>query len=457
MDRILLIEDDAWMAQAMLALVESWGIQMERAASAEEGWAMLEVSAFDLVLTDIRMPGASGFDVLRQVRERWPGLPVILITGHGDVAGAVSAIKQGAFDYVLKPVEADAFEVTVRRALEHGRLMRENQFLRRELAAGAVLGQRMIGRSARMREVFDIINRVAVTDSTVLLVSETGTGKELAAQTIHLRSKRAAGPYVTCNCAAFSPTLLESELFGHEKGAFTGAVSLRRGRFEEADGGTIFLDEIGETSREFQAKLLRVLQEREVERVGSSRKLSVNVRIIASTNRELEKEVAEGRFRQDLYYRLKVVPLVLPPLRERAEDIPELTRHFIQQFCTQYDRPVLDLEPAAEACLLQHTWPGNVRELKHAVERAVLLARGPSLTAADFDVQAARAPAGGAAGPESLLLQDRVDDATRRFVVEALERAGGEKKKAAVLLGIDRVTLHRILRRLGLVPVAEAG
>jgi DNA-binding NtrC family response regulator len=275
MDRILLIEDDAWMAQAMLALVESWASRWSTRPARRKGLGDAgERSAFDLVLTDIRMPGASGFDVLRQVKERWPRLPVILITGHGDVADAVSAIKQGAFDYVIKPVDADSFEATVRRALEHGRLMRENQFLRRELAAGAVLGQRMIGRSARMREVFDIINRVAVTDSTVLLVSETGTGKELAAQTIHLRSKRAAGPYVTCNCAAFSPTLLESELFGHERGAFTGAVSLRRGRFEEADGGTIFLDEIGETSREFQAKLLRVLQEREVERVGSSRKFT---------------------------------------------------------------------------------------------------------------------------------------------------------------------------------------
>lgn len=447
MDHILLIEDDAWMAQAILALVESWDIRAVRAASAEEGLALLEQGAFDLVLSDIRMPGASGFDVLRQVKERWPQLPVILITGHGDVAGAVAAIKQGAFDYVIKPVDADPFEATVRRALEHGRLRRENDFLRRELAAGSALGQRMIGSSPRMREVFDVLDRVAATDSTVLLVSETGTGKELAAQTIHLRSKRAAGPYVTCNCAAFSPSLLESELFGHERGAFTGAVSLRRGRFEEADGGTIFLDEIGETSREFQAKLLRVLQEREIERVGSSRKLHVNVRVIASTNRDLEKEVAEGRFRQDLYYRLRVVPVVLPPLRERAEDIPELTRHFIAQFCALYDRPVLDLDSAASDLLMRHSWPGNVRELKHAVERAVLLARGPRLTGADFDLQVR--PQTGDVDPASLTLQDRVDDATRRFVLEALERAGGEKKKAAEWLGIDRVTLHRILRRLG--------
>lgn len=453
MDRILLIEDDAWMAQAMLALVESWGFRAERAASAEEGQALLEAGSFDLVLTDVRLPGASGFDVLRQVRERWPKIPVILITAHGDVPGAVAAIKQGAFDYVIKPVDADAFEVTVRRALEHGRLLRENQFLRRELAGTSNLGQRMIGRSARMREVFEVLDRVAATDSTVLLASETGTGKELAAQTIHLRSKRAAGPFVTCNCAAFSPTLLESELFGHEKGAFTGALSLRRGRFEEADGGTIFLDEIGETSREFQAKLLRVLQEREVERVGSSRKLHVDVRVIASTNRDLEKEVAEGRFRQDLYYRLRVVPVVLPPLRERGEDILELARHFIQTFCRSYDRPVMELEPAAVTRLLQHAWPGNVRELKHAVERAVLLARGPVLTADDFDLQAR--PPGPGPGGDRLLLQDRVDDATRRFVLEALDRTGGEKKKAAELLGIDRVTLHRILRRLNIGAVDE--
>lgn len=453
MDRILLIEDDAWMAQAMLALVDNWGFRAERAASAEEGQALLEAGSFDLVLTDVRLPGASGFDVLRQVRERWPKIPVILITAHGDVPGAVAAIKQGAFDYVIKPVDADAFEVTVRRALEHGRLVRENQFLRRELAGSSTLGQRMIGRSARMREVFEVLDRVAATDSTVLLASETGTGKELAAQIIHLRSKRASGPFVTCNCAAFSPTLLESELFGHEKGAFTGALSLRRGRFEEADGGTIFLDEIGETSREFQAKLLRVLQEREVERVGSSRKLQVNVRVVASTNRDLEKEVAEGRFRQDLYYRLRVVPVVLPPLRERGEDILELARHFIQTFCRSYDRPVMELEPAAVTRLLQHAWPGNVRELKHAVERAVLLARGPLLTADDFDLRSR--PAGPGPGGDGLLLQDRVDDATRRFVLEALDRTGGEKKKAAELLGIDRVTLHRILRRLKIGTVDE--
>jgi DNA-binding NtrC family response regulator len=433
----------------MRLMMEAWGMRVERAGTAEEGLALLQDSAFDLVMTDVCLPGKSGFDVLTEVKQRKPDLPVILITGQGDVRGAVEAIKKGAFDYALKPLDADTLEITVRRALEAGRLRQENQYFRREMASLGVHGPRLVGRSANMLAVYDRIDRVAATDSTVLIVSETGTGKELVAQTIHYRSKRAAAPFVACNCAALNSSLLESELFGHEKGAFTGAIAARRGRFEEAEGGTIFLDEIGETSREFQAKLLRVLQEREIERVGSSRKIKIDVRIIASTNRDLEKEVAEHRFREDLYYRLKVVPITLPPLRERKEDIMELARYFIRIFAAQYDRPVPDMTADAQEYLLRHNWPGNVRELKNALERAMVLAAHDELTRADFEPDHAPPPPD---TEDPTALNAFIDAATRRHVVRILDRTGWERKRAADLLGIDRVTLYRLLRRLDVKP-----
>jgi two-component system response regulator HydG len=386
----------------------------------------------------------SGEDVAKAIGGFAPGLPVILITGYADIRAAVRAMKLGAFDYVVKPPHPEEFRITLDRALEHSRLRRENQRLRGELAArGGTAGERLIGASRAMGEVLALVERVAATDSTVLVVGETGTGKELVARTIHAQSRRSGGPFVALNCAAVNANLIESELFGHEKGAFTGAIAARRGRFEEADGGTLLLDEVAETALEFQAKLLRVLQEREFERVGSSRPVRVDVRVIASTNRDLRAETAGGRFREDLFYRLNVVPILLPPLRERVEDIAPLAQHFLTLYCERYGCPARALAPEAIRWLQAQEWRGNVRELQHAVERAVVLSRGDTVAPDDF----APLRSFGSPPPASVALRDVVEEKTREHVLAVLEQTGWRKQRAAELLGVDRATLYRLMRR----------
>jgi DNA-binding NtrC family response regulator len=369
---------------------------------------------------------------------------VVLITALGDIKSAVQAMKLGALDYVTKPPDPDELKLTVERAIEHGRLRRENESLRAELRAGGRYGEHLVGRSAGMLKVFETVNKVARTDSTVLITGETGTGKELVAQAIHYRSPRAGKPLVAFNCASLNPNLVESELFGHEKGAFTGAAAMRRGRFEEADGGTLFLDEIAETTTEFQAKLLRALQEKEIRRVGGGETVPVDVRLVASTNRDLEKEVAGGRFREDLFFRLQVIPIHMPPLRERVEDIPLLADHFLALYSEQYGARTVRMSGDCHAYLQAREWKGNVRELQHVIERAVVLAEGEVITPADLS------------GPRSddtqgeITLQAFLDRQSREYLVRVLDSTGWHKQQAADLLGIDRVTLYRMLKKFRL-------
>ncbi len=446
--QLLAVDDDPVDIKALQLLLESWDYAVDTASSGDEALAKIADAPPDLIVADVRMPGMTGLDVVTETARRHPGLPVVLITGHADVRAAVRAMRLGAFDYVLKPPDPDEFRLVLERALEHARLRRENAFLRAELSAGGAYGDRLIGRSPAMLAVFDMIERVARTDSTVLIAGETGTGKELVAQTIHFRSARHAKPLVAVNCAAVHANLIESELFGHEKGAFTGAVCARRGRFEEADGGTLLLDEIGDTTPEFQAKLLRALQEQTIERVGGSRPIPVNVRTLAATNRDLRQAVEKGSFREDLFYRLSVIELRLPPLRERREDIVALAMRFLDLYAKRYQCPAQTISDAGLACLTRRDWPGNVRELQHAVERAVVLSNRRALEPDDFPDPAARSAAVGQAAPETL--QAALDATTREHVLHTLDRVGWRKTDAARILDIDRATLYRILRRFSL-------
>jgi DNA-binding NtrC family response regulator len=442
---VLLIDDDPVDIKAAQWLLESWDYEVLPVRSGGDGLEKLKASPVDIVVSDVRMPGMSGEDVVKAVQTAHPGLPVVLITGHGDIRSAVQAMKLGAFDYVAKPPDEDEFRMAIERAMEYSRLKRENERLRAELGAGGIYGDGMIGRGAAMAAVFDLIDRVARTDSTVLVTGETGTGKELVARTLHYRSHRAKKPLVALNCASLNPNLIESELFGHEKGAFTGSVAARRGRFEEADGGTLFLDEISEISPELQAKLLRVLQEGDFERLGSSRQLHADVRIIASSNRNLEDEVKAGRFRQDLFYRLQVIPIRLPSLRERREDIEMLAVHFAGVYGRRYRTASVTISREGVEWLSRQDWKGNVRELQHAVERAVVLSDGETLGPKDF-LPAGEVSAEAATGK----LQAALDVRTRECVKEALDRAQGCKQHAADWLGVDRVTLYRLLKRHGM-------
>jgi DNA-binding NtrC family response regulator len=444
--RVLLIDDDPIDLKALQLLIEDWEMEVSPARSGADALARLRDSVFDLVVSDVCMPGMSGEDVVKAVRDTHPDLPVVLITGQGDVRSAVRAMKLGASDYVLKPPDEEELRVAVDRALEHGRLRRENAFLQAQLSVDGTYGERLIGRSPAMLAVFDLINRVARTDTTVLIAGETGTGKELVAQTIHFRSARAGHPLVALNCASLNANLIESELFGHERGAFTGAVAARRGRFEEAEGGTLFLDEITETTPEFQAKLLRVLQEGEFQRVGGNARIRSNLRLIAASNRSLSDAVREGRFREDLYYRLNVIPIEVPPLRERGDDILLLAMHFLQVYAKRYDCGVTGFAPEALAWLRGQPWKGNVRELQHAVERAVVLARGTALTVEDLSRPERAAPRSAADATLESVLERR----TREYLVEVLDRTGWSKQRAAAILDVDRVTLYRMLRKFSL-------
>jgi DNA-binding NtrC family response regulator len=395
------------------------------------------------VISDVRMPGMGGEEVVQAIGKTYPGLPVVLVTGHGDIKSAVNAMRLGAFDYVIKPPEEEEFKLTIERALEHSRLWRENQFLRAELEAGGMYGERLIGQSSKMQAVFDMINRVSRTDSTVLITGETGTGKELVAQTIHYKSLRANRPLIAMNCASFNQNLIESDLFGHDKGAFTGAVSSRHGRFEDADGGTLFLDEIAETSVEFQSKLLRVLQEGEFERLGGNKKIRVNTRVLASTNKDLRSEVGNGRFREDLFYRLAVIPIHLPPLRDRKGDISLLAKFFVTSYSKRYDCSACSISEAGLNYLESLEWKGNVRELQHAVERAVVLCRKDVLDPEDFvSVEAPDLPQQSAG-----TLDDFINERTREYLLDVLDRTKWRKGKAAQILGVDRATLYRMLKK----------
>jgi DNA-binding NtrC family response regulator len=448
---VLVVEDDRVARELLEEILRRDGHEVDAVA---DGAAAIRraAEAYDLVISDVKLgDGPSGMEVLAAFQERAPQTPLILITAFGDVSGAMEAIQRGAHDYVSKPFNVEELALTVQRALERRRLLEESRTQRqgRPEGEGRALAD-IVGRSPAMLEVYKLVARVAPTLSTVLVVGESGTGKELVARAIHTHSPRAPGPFVAVNCSALSESLLESELFGHEKGSFTGASAQKRGLFEEADGGTLFLDEIGDVGAKMQAQLLRALQEGEVRRVGGSEPVKVDVRVVAATNRDLEAEVREGRFREDLWFRINVVTIRLPPLRERPGDIPLLVEHFLVKYASRERRREAGMAPEAAAALIRHNWPGNVRELENTVERALALSKDGFILSSDLprEIATLGAPQ---QPPAPSLVDDRptLAELERRYIDLVLRETGGNKKRAAEILGIDRRTLYRMLEREG--------
>jgi DNA-binding NtrC family response regulator len=445
--RVIVVDDELRMATVVAMALERDGYECEACTSAAAACAALEARGAEVVVTDLKMPDLDGIELLRRLRAARPALPVILLTAHGSVPSAVAAMREGAFDYIAKPFDNDELRALVARAIALTRLERENRELRRAVA-GRYAPDAMVAESPRSIELLALVRRIAPSRSTVLVQGESGTGKELVARLLHYWSDRVGEPFVAVNCKAFAEGVLESELFGHEKGAFTGAASARAGCFERAERGTLFLDEIGEISPDFQAKLLRVLQDGEVLRVGGSAARSVDVRVVCASNRNLRDEVSAGRFREDLFFRLNVIPVQLAPLRERHADILPLARRFLAHQQRETGR-ALRLGPEAEAALLSHPWPGNVRELENAVERAVVLARGEEITPEDLLLeQLAAAPL--PAAENNGTLQESLDRAAAARIRAALAAAGGNRVDAARALGVERTTLYRMMKRLGL-------
>ena len=454
MPTILIIEDEAKMRRLLELNLGEDGLKTLSASNAETGLQLLASEPVHLVLTDLKLPGMSGLELLQRVKERNPALPVVVMTAFGSVETAVEAMKAGATDYVLKPFSLAEMRMVVHKELDVSRLREENRSLREALGE-KYKHPNVIASSPRMQEVLAIVERVAPTNSTVLLGGESGAGKDLIARVIHERSRRASGPFIKINSTAIPENLLESELFGYEKGAFTGATTSKPGKFELADKGTLFLDEIGDVPPSTQVKLLRVLQERDFERLGGTRTIKVDVRLIAATNRDLRAALEEGTFREDLYYRLNVVPIDIPPLREHKEDIPDLANMFLARFCKESARKLTEISPQAMDVLLAHHWPGNVRELQNVIERACALAAGPHLEAADIHLDTTRlrsSPTSDNFLPEGVTLDQWEDEMIR----EALKRASGNKSQAARLLGLSRNALRYRLSKIGITDENEA-
>jgi DNA-binding NtrC family response regulator len=445
--RLLVVDDDAESCSVVAEALRTEGYEVDAALDARTALDLARDRPFDVIVSDIRMPELDGLTLLQRLRRLCPETSVILMTAFGTVEAALQAIKDGAYDYVSKPLRLDEVLLTIRRALEHRRLAGEVEASRAALRERYELAN-IVGVSPRMIEVFKLIARVSATRSPVLITGESGTGKEVVARALHYNGPRAARPFVAVNCAGLAESLLESELFGHVRGAYTGAVQARRGLFESADGGTIFLDEVGDVSPALQAKLLRVLGEGEIKPVGASEAVRVDVRVIAATNKDLQGEVRQGRFREDLFYRLQVVTVHLPPLRERREDIPVLAHHFLRRYAAENKKQIAEFAPEALRILEAQSWPGNVRELEHAVERAVAVSRHPLIAPEDLPehLQPAAPATAPAAGPARLL---SLDELTREHVTRVLAAADGNKTRAAEILGIDRRTLYRMLKRYG--------
>jgi DNA-binding NtrC family response regulator len=451
--RILIVDDEEVLRDVLDTVLRREGFDVVLAASGEEALSVLDAEEVDLAILDVMLPGISGIDTLRAIRIANPDLPVIVITAFSSIDGAIEAMKHGAFHYIPKPFKNEEVILTVNKALEQRRLSSENERLKNELSEKYAYSN-IIGKSETMRKVFDLIRLAAPSRSNILIVGESGTGKELVAKAIHHASPRAREAFVTVNSGSLPPELLESSLFGHMKGAFTGAIATKRGLFEVADNGSIFLDEIGNINLETQAKLLRVIQEKEFMRLGSVETMKVDVRIIAATNADLNKLMAEQRFREDLFYRLNVITVSLPPLRRRREDIPLLISHFLAKYAEENKRKVREVTPDAMRILMDHTWPGNVRELENAIERAVVLCVGDRITPellpdylrypARTDQPAMIVPADGIA------LKDAVSNYERSMILQSLELANGVQKRAAELLQVKPSTLNEMMKRLGI-------
>ena len=451
---LLIVDDEAPLREAIAERLGDHGFIVEQAGSGEDALARLSDFAFDVIITDLRLPGVDGRAVLEAALERYPDIIAIIITGFGTVKDAVNAIKQGAADFVTKPFQFDALLHVLNSALEQRRLRSENAYLRSQLENRYRIDG-LVGRSPAMRNLFHLLETVAATSSTILISGETGTGKELAARAIHHSSPRRANRFVALNCSAIPETLLEAELFGHVRGAFTGAVGTRQGRLEQANKGTLFLDEVGTMSPALQAKLLRVLQEREFERVGDSHTIRIDVRIIAATHSDLTKMVADGTFREDLYYRLNVIPVQLPPLRDRREDIPLLVQHFLQKLGAEQAPPrTVTMSQEALRRLMAHAWPGNVRQLENIVERALAFSQGRAqVDVGDLGPELQRVTvesegAGAWFPDEGMDLERYIEGVELGLIKRSLERTRGNKVQAARLLNLKRTTLIEKLKRL---------
>jgi DNA-binding NtrC family response regulator len=453
MPTILIIEDEAKMRRLLELNLGDDGFKTLSAGDAENGLKLLDSEPVHLVLTDLKLPGMNGLEFLHIAKQQNPALPIVVITAFGSVETAVEAMKAGASDYVLKPFSLAEIRMVVRKELDNSRLREENRSLREALGE-KYTHPNIVAQSPKMQEVLATVERVAPTNSTVLLGGESGVGKDLIARAIHEKSRRASGPFVKINSTAIPENLLESELFGYEKGAFTGATTSKPGKFETADKGTLFLDEIGDVPPVTQVKLLRVLQEREFERLGGTRTIKVDVRLLAATNRDLRAALEEGTFREDLYYRLNVVPIDIPPLRAHKEDIPALAKLFVTRFAKESGRveKITGISPAAMQILTSHYWPGNVRELQNVIERACALAQGGDLQPSDIQLDtprnrsAASGPGGDRFLPDGMSLDQWEDDMIR----ESLKRAGGNKSQAARLLGLSRNALRYRLSKIGI-------
>jgi two-component system response regulator HydG len=445
----LMVIDDLDSARAMMKRALARSYDVFDFGSVAEALPAVERAEFDCIVTDLRMPGIDGLEGMRRFKAKVPDIPVILLTAFGTVETAVEAMKAGAFDYLKKPFEPEELEIVVARGVEHARMKRENARLRTALS-GAFSVQNVVGKSQAMKDLIAMLERIAPSDVPILIEGESGTGKDLLARAAHALSSRAAGPYVALNMSAIPENLAEAELFGHEKGAFTGADQAREGFFAEAEGGTLFLDELGLLPPQLQPKLLRVLQDGSYIPVGSRKPRKADVRVVAATNEDLARNVKEGKFREDLWFRLRVVPLRLPPLRERREDIPLLVKHLVLKHALRLSRPPLEPDADAMRALLDHPWPGNIRELEHARERGLLLARGESITLADLPPELAAADAAAGGGAEGRFRRAR-DAWERKWLEDLLREAGGSVAKAAELAGLHRSTLYEKLTRYGLV------
>lgn len=440
MEKILVVDDEPSLRDVLGIMLKKAGYTTTLAADGEEAVSQVNKEIYDLVITDLKMPGVGGMEVLKAVKSASPDTVVLVVTAFGSPDTAVEAMKLGAYDYLTKPFQVDEVQLIIRNALEKRRLSAENMLLKREMASHSSLSS-IIGQSEAMQQVFDVIRKVADTRSNVLICGESGTGKELVARAIHYNSARSQMPFVAVNCSAMPETLLESELFGHMKGSFTGAMANKAGLFEIANGGTIFLDEIGDMTMATQVKLLRVIQEREFRRVGGTQDVKVDVRIVAATNRDLERAVAEGGFREDLYYRLDVIPIRLPPLRLRTGDIPLLVQHFLERFSKESGKPSPAITPEAVQALVSHEFRGNVRELENLIERAVAFSTGGAITADDVRAWLHKPAAAQAypmdLPPEGLDLEGLICKIEKDLLMKALERSGWVKKKAARLLQLN--------------------
>jgi len=447
-DTILIVDDEQIIRESASFILKKEGFQVEEAPNGKVAYEMFVEKSYDMVITDLEMPEMRGIDLLDKIKELSPHTIVIIVTAYGSMETAIAALRKGANDYILKPIEFDELTIKIRRLLEHRKLLWENQYLRREVSGGMDF-KNLIGQSPAMERIFDTVKRISATDGTVLITGKSGTGKEIVARAVHANSPRAGKPFVPVNCGAIPETLIESELFGHKKGSFTGALADRVGYFKAADGGTLLLDEISEMPVQLQVKLLRAIEQKEIIPVGMSIPQSVDVRFIATTNRDLRKEIEEGRFREDLFYRLNIVEIRLPSLTERKEDIPILVNHFLEKFSTEMGKKMSGVDPDVMRLLIHHQWRGEVRELQNIVERAVIFAKRETVSLADLpDTFHNYPPVPSPDGDKSL--DQVVNDLAKEYIVAVLRKNDFDKEKTAKSLQISLPTLYRRIKELSI-------